>query len=173
MKRSAIITLIFHIILKDCNSSLAGNIANTPDECLTNSLESSLYCRGSRAINNIINNLSKTDKPIVIVRGLEIVPSNNTATTIKSDSDTNSNSDTDTGIGITENGADYSNDNTTNLLERFSRYLQTHELNIKFSDLMSSQDDESLLTRELEHSRMQINNDNSASSSGGDSGKCD
>ena len=179
MKRSAIIALIFHIILKDCNSSLPGNIANTSDECLTNSLETSLYCRGSRAINNIINNLSKTDKPIVIVRGLEIVPTNNTAATVKSDSDTNTNtnnnndSDTNTGIGIAGNGADYSNDNTTNLLERFSRYLQTHELNIKFSDLMASHDDESLLTRELEHSRMQINNDYSAGSSGDASGKCD
>ncbi|TMW51537.1 hypothetical protein DOY81_003396 [Sarcophaga bullata] len=170
MKRSAIIALIFHILLKDCYSSLPEDIANISDQCLTNSLETSLYCRGTRAINNIINNLSKTDKPIVIVRGLEIVPSNNTAaTTVKSDS--KSNTDTDTGIDNAGNEADYSNDTTTNLLERFSRYLQTHELNIKFSDLMSLHgNDESLLTRDLEHSRMQINNDDDSVSSIGSGG---
>lgn len=167
MKHKAIIALIFNILLKNCYSSLPEDIVTTSDECLTNSLETSLYCRGSRAINNIINNLDKTNKPIVIVRGLEIVPSNKSPTyTNKSDSDNDSDSKSDNGIGNAGNGTDSSYADTTNLLERFSRYLQTHELNIKFSDLMSSYESESQLTRDLELSRMQINDDDSANGSG-------
>ncbi|XP_037811247.1 uncharacterized protein LOC119603315 [Lucilia sericata] len=152
LKQSVFITLIFNLLINYCHTSLPEDIANLSDECLTNSLETSVYCRGSRAINNIINNLSKTDKPIVIVRGLEIVPSsnghinnnNNTA-----DSDINNKNKKSNAVG--------EGDTDDTFLGRFSRYLRTHELNIKFSDLMSSDESEHFLARDVEQNGMQMN----------------
>ncbi|XP_037943429.1 uncharacterized protein LOC119676264 [Teleopsis dalmanni] len=106
-------------------SGAVATLANSrhTEDCLTNSLEKSIYCRGSRAIKNVIQNLSKTDKPIVIFRGLEIVTSreyeNDTF-----EAHTNSSSDS--------------------FLERFSDYLRTHELNIRFADLLADESEHNL-----------------------------
>lgn len=156
LKQSALIIVIFHILIKSGFSALPEDIANTSAECLTNSLEISLYCRGSRAINNIINNLSKNDKPIVIIRGLEIVPSNkghhhftdnNSTDFIKNNNNISNKSDNGVGEG----------DKDDTFLGRFSHYLRTHELNIKFSDLMSSDESEQYLARDSDQSGMQMN----------------
>uniref|UniRef100_A0A1I8P6E1 Uncharacterized protein n=1 Tax=Stomoxys calcitrans TaxID=35570 RepID=A0A1I8P6E1_STOCA len=45
-------------------------------------------------------------------------------------------------------------------LGRFSRYLRTHELNIKFSDLMADESERNNLARDLEQSGMQMNHSN-------------
>ncbi|XP_018797136.1 PREDICTED: uncharacterized protein LOC108974019 [Bactrocera latifrons] len=87
--------------------------------CLTNSLNSdSIYCRGSRAFRNVIKNLNRRDKPLVLMRGLEIVPieqvSNGVAAEPALESD-------DTFLGYV------------------SDYLRSHELNIKFADLLADE----------------------------------
>lgn len=140
-KGVALLSSVFYILINKSHSSLAENVINTSDECLTNSLETSLYCRGSRAINNIINNLSKTDKPVVIVRGLEIVPShrpnNNTVNSKTSNSTEQNEVDDETSLA------------------RFAHYLRTHELNIKFSDLMSFDESERVVARDIEQPGIQ------------------
>ncbi|XP_011182634.2 uncharacterized protein LOC105212391 [Zeugodacus cucurbitae] len=104
------------------------NIENTPRpigtaqkaaDCLTNSLNSdSIYCRGSRAIRNVIKKLNRRDKPLVLLRGLEIVPiepvSNDTP-------------------------VDSAVENDDTFLGYVSEYLRSHELNIKFADLLADE----------------------------------
>lgn len=148
LKHSVFIVVLFYISIHYCNASLPEDIANTSADCLTNSLESSIYCRGSRAIRNIINNLSKTEKPIVIVRGFEIVPS--TSAHSSNENSTN-NPDNHDDIDVAN-----SDDTDDTFLGQFSRYLRTHELNIKFSDLMTDESERDL-ARDLEQSGMQIN----------------
>ncbi|XP_065358022.1 uncharacterized protein Osi5 [Calliphora vicina] len=155
LKQSALITIIFHVLLRYCNSSLPEDIGSVSDECLTNSLETSMYCRGSRAVNNIINNLSKTDKPIVIVRGLEIVPSTTNSHNNTANNNNNINKIHNNNINGVAGVGEGDTDDT--FLGRFSYYLRTHELNIKFSDLMSSDESERYLARDPEQSGMQMN----------------
>ncbi|KAM7359236.1 osiris 5 [Cochliomyia hominivorax] len=159
LKNSAFSIVIFHILVKYCEASLPEDIANTSTECLTNSLETSLYCRGTRVINNIINNLSKTDKPIVIVRGLEIVPTNgynpnDNHNNISTNHDNDKNNNNNNNNNNDNKGEEGVIDDT--FLGRFSQYLRTHELNIKFSDLMSTDESEGLLARDLEQNGMQM-----------------
>ncbi|XP_037884746.1 uncharacterized protein LOC119634578 [Glossina fuscipes] len=105
-----------------------GDKINRTAECSASSIEMSLYCRGMRAVRNIIYNLNKTNKPIVIVRGLEIVPSRS-STDATDDINTNY-----VNAGNVDNGV---NDKDDTLVGRFSAYLRTHELNIKFSELLA------------------------------------
>uniref|UniRef100_A0A034WU98 Uncharacterized protein n=1 Tax=Bactrocera dorsalis TaxID=27457 RepID=A0A034WU98_BACDO len=87
--------------------------------CLTNSLNSdSIYCRGSRAIRNVIKNLNRRDKPLVLMRGLEIVP-----------------------IEPVSNGlpAEPALESDDTFLGYISEYLRSHELNIKFADLLADE----------------------------------
>ncbi|XP_046805593.1 uncharacterized protein LOC111684407 [Lucilia cuprina] len=153
LKQSVFIALIFHVLINYCHASLPEDIAKLSDECLTNSLETSVYCRGSRAINNIINNLSKTDKPIVIVRGLEIVPSSNGHI----NNNNNNTADSDINIKNKQSNGVGEGDTDDTFLGRFSHYLRTHELNIKFSDLMSADESEHFLARDEEQNGMQMN----------------
>ncbi|XP_062124263.1 uncharacterized protein LOC133837497 [Drosophila sulfurigaster albostrigata] len=74
-----------------------------------------LLCRGERAMKNVLRNLSKSEKPLVIMRGLEIVPLNNESTASGNESE----SQTD-----------------ASLLDNLASYLRTHEVNLKLSDLL-------------------------------------
>ncbi|CAD6993246.1 unnamed protein product [Ceratitis capitata] len=88
-------------------------------DCLANSLDSdSIYCRGSRAIRNVIQNLNRRDKPLVLMRGLEIVPiaSENSVTSTES-----------------------TLDGDESFLGCVSEYLRSHELNINFADLLADE----------------------------------
>uniref|UniRef100_A0A1A9W5M2 Uncharacterized protein n=1 Tax=Glossina brevipalpis TaxID=37001 RepID=A0A1A9W5M2_9MUSC len=124
-------------VLMSCTQAISlENKINRTIECSTNSIEMSLYCRGMRAIRNIIYNLNKTNKPIVIVRGLEIVPSR------RSSDATNATSTNYVNV------ANNVNDKDDTLVERFSAYLRTHELNIKFSELLADETT-SYLARDL------------------------
>ncbi|XP_036324927.1 uncharacterized protein LOC118738114 [Rhagoletis pomonella] len=105
----------------------AANTASS--DCLTNSLDSdSIYCRGSRAIRNAINNLNRMDKPLVLMRGLEIVPSARVGEAAPAESALESD---DSFLGCV------------------SEYLRNHELNIKFSDLLADES-ENYLVRQAE-----------------------
>ncbi|XP_017967253.1 uncharacterized protein LOC108659042 [Drosophila navojoa] len=75
-----------------------------------------LLCRGERAMRNVLRNLSKSDKPLVIVRGLEIVPLPNE---VEAPPTADPNADAD-----------------ATLLDSLSTYLRTHELNLKLADLL-------------------------------------
>uniref|UniRef100_A0A1A9VIW4 Osiris 16 n=1 Tax=Glossina austeni TaxID=7395 RepID=A0A1A9VIW4_GLOAU len=108
---------------------------NRTAECSASSIEMSLYCRGMRAVRNIIYNLNKTNKPIVIVRGLEIVPSRRST-------------DATNDFVNAGNVDNVVNDKDDTLVGRFSAYLRTHELNIKFSELLADET-ESYLARDL------------------------
>lgn len=126
-------------------ASLPEDVANSSDDCLNNSLEASVLCRGSRAIRNALNNLSNSKEPVVIVRGLELVPS----------SLAQPNSSGDGNNSVNSNVTDNDSDDT--FLARVSRYLRTHELNIKFSDLMTDESEQhGYLARDLDQSGMQM-----------------
>ncbi|XP_020798663.1 uncharacterized protein LOC110176589 [Drosophila serrata] len=71
-----------------------------------------LYCRGERALRNVLRNLNRSDKPLVVVKGLEIVPLN---------------------ASMTEEEPDQS------LLDSLSFYLRTHEVNVKLADLLEDE----------------------------------
>ncbi|KAH8294760.1 hypothetical protein KR018_002606 [Drosophila ironensis] len=73
----------------------------------------SLYCRGERALQNVLRNLNRSDKPLVVVRGLEIVPLQNNS--------------------LVEEDQDHS------LLDSLSLYLRTHEINVKLADLLEDE----------------------------------
>lgn len=89
------------------------------EDCLTNSLNSdSIYCRGSRAIRNVIKNLNRRDKPLVLMRGLEIVPIEPVLNDIP---------------------AEPALENDDTFLGYVSEYLRSHELNIKFADLLADE----------------------------------
>lgn len=83
------------------------------DSCSQDS--GTLLCRGERAVRNVLRNLSKSDQPLVIMRGLELVPVPNneveTPPTAAADMD-------------------------ATLLDSVSAYLRTHELNLKLGDLL-------------------------------------
>ncbi|KAH8361807.1 hypothetical protein KR200_000833 [Drosophila serrata] len=71
-----------------------------------------LYCRGERALRNVLRNLNRSDKPLVVVKGLEIVPLN---------------------ASMTEEEPEQS------LLDSLSFYLRTHEVNVKLADLLEDE----------------------------------
>lgn len=75
-----------------------------------------LLCRGERAMRNVLRNLSKSEKPLVIMRGLEIVPLPNEVEAPPT--------------AATDADAD------ATLLDSLSTYLRTHELNLKLADLL-------------------------------------
>ncbi|XP_053946243.1 uncharacterized protein LOC128855397 [Anastrepha ludens] len=103
--------------------------AQSASDCFTNSLNSdSIYCRGSRAIRNVINNLNRRDKPLVLMRGLEIVPSTRESNVTPAEDPLESD---DSFLGC------------------ISEYLRSHELNIKFSDLLADES-EHFLARDAE-----------------------
>ncbi|XP_039948593.1 uncharacterized protein LOC120766912 [Bactrocera tryoni] len=88
--------------------------------CLTNSLISdSVYCRGSRAIRNVIKNLNRRDKPLVLMRGLEIVPIEP--------------------VSNSAPPAEPALESDDTFLGYVSEYLRSHELNIKFADLLADE----------------------------------
>ncbi|XP_061389632.1 uncharacterized protein LOC133324811, partial [Musca vetustissima] len=120
---------------------------NNADDCSNNSLETVLWCRGSKALQNALNNLSKTNKPVVIIRGLELVPSTN----ITSDDGNNQ-----VTANLTDNTVDNDGDTDDTFLGRFSRYLRTHELNIKFSDLLADVSERHYMARDLDQSGIQM-----------------
>ncbi|XP_017046706.1 uncharacterized protein LOC108091837 [Drosophila ficusphila] len=74
-----------------------------------------LYCRGERALRNVLRNLNRSDKPLVVVRGLEIVPLQNNS------------------VFEEEQEQDQS------LLDSLSFYLRTHEINVKLADLLEDE----------------------------------
>lgn len=101
------------------NTPLPLGAAHKAADCLIKSLKSdSIYCRGSRAIRNIIKNLNRRDKPLVLMRGLEIVPIESVPNDIPAESA-------------------LENDDT--FLGYISEYLRSHELNIKFADLLADE----------------------------------
>ncbi|KAH8242911.1 hypothetical protein KR032_003020 [Drosophila birchii] len=71
-----------------------------------------LYCRGERALRNVLRNLNRSDKPLVVVKGLEIVPLN---------------------ASMAEEEPEQS------LLDSLSFYLRTHEVNVKLADLLEDE----------------------------------
>ncbi|KAH8288325.1 hypothetical protein KR054_001157 [Drosophila jambulina] len=71
-----------------------------------------LYCRGERALRNVLRNLNRSEKPLVVVKGLEIVPLN--ASKVEEEP---------------EQG----------LLDSLSFYLRTHEVNVKLADLLEDE----------------------------------
>ncbi|KAH8343979.1 hypothetical protein KR084_003073 [Drosophila pseudotakahashii] len=74
-----------------------------------------LYCRGERALRNVLRNLNRSEKPLVVVRGLEIVPLQNNS------------------LIEEEQGPEQG------LLESLSLYLRTHEINVKLADLLEDE----------------------------------
>ncbi|XP_002038531.2 uncharacterized protein LOC6614077 [Drosophila sechellia] len=74
-----------------------------------------LYCRGERALRNVLRNLNRSDHPLVVVRGLEIVPLQNNSI------------------------ADKEPDQEQGLLDTLSFYLRTHEINVKLADLLEDE----------------------------------
>lgn len=74
-----------------------------------------LYCRGERALRNVLRNLNRSDKPLVVVRGLEIVPLQNNSI------------------------SDEEPDQEQGLLDSLSFYLRTHEINVKLADLLEDE----------------------------------
>ncbi|KAH8265381.1 hypothetical protein KR038_005412 [Drosophila bunnanda] len=71
-----------------------------------------LYCRGERALRNVLRNLNRSDKPLVVVKGLEIVPLN---------------------ASMAEEEPEQG------LLDSLSFYLRTHEVNVKLADLLEDE----------------------------------
>lgn len=145
-------------VLMSCTKATAiEDKINRTAECSASSIEMSLYCRGMRAVRNIIYNLNKTNKPIVIVRGLEIVPSRRSTDTAD---------DINTNYVNAGNVDNVVNDKDDTLVGRFSAYLRTHELNIKFSELLADET-ESFLARDLwQNDLTKLNASMSASASG-------
>ncbi|EDV48000.1 uncharacterized protein LOC6552954 [Drosophila erecta] len=74
-----------------------------------------LYCRGERALRNVLRNFNRSDKPLVVVRGLEIVPLPNNSI------------------------ADEQQDQDLGILDSLSFYLRTHEINVKLADLLEDE----------------------------------
>lgn len=74
-----------------------------------------LYCRGERALRNVLRNLNRSDKPLVVIRGLEIVPLQNNSI------------------------SDEEPDQEQGLLDSLSFYLRTHEINVKLADLLEDE----------------------------------
>lgn len=72
-----------------------------------------LYCRGERALRNVLRNLNRSDKPLVVVKGLEIVPLLNAS--------------------LAEEEPEQG------LLDSLSFYLRTHEVNVKLADLLEDE----------------------------------
>ncbi|XP_019895573.2 uncharacterized protein LOC101889963 [Musca domestica] len=162
LKKFVLFYLKIHLMILLCQASLPADTenSNNADDCLNNSLEAVIWCRGSRALKNALNNLSKTNKPVVIVRGLELVPSaaarqNQHLTNYTSDNDASNNNNQANGNLIDNTVDDGDTDDT--FLGRFSRYLGTHELNIKFSDLLADVSERrQYMARELDQSGMQM-----------------
>ncbi|XP_034127218.1 LOW QUALITY PROTEIN: uncharacterized protein LOC117583136 [Drosophila guanche] len=73
-----------------------------------------LFCRGERALRNVLRNLNRSDQPLVVVRGLEIVPLRNATSPGEEDS---------------EQG----------LLDSLAFYLRTHEVNVKLAYLLEDE----------------------------------
>ncbi|XP_034484430.1 uncharacterized protein LOC117789507 [Drosophila innubila] len=80
---------------------------------------STLLCRGERAMRNVLRNLSKSEKPLVIMRGLEIVPLRNETAGNELEAPPETGADTD-----------------ATLLDSLALYLRTHEVNLKLSELL-------------------------------------
>ncbi|KAM8705246.1 hypothetical protein ACLKA7_009671 [Drosophila subpalustris] len=78
-----------------------------------------LLCRGERAMRNVLRNLSKSEKPLVIMRGLEIVPLRNETPGNELEAPPETGAETD-----------------ATLLDSLALYLRTHEVNLKLSDLL-------------------------------------
>ncbi|XP_043655812.1 uncharacterized protein LOC122621867 [Drosophila teissieri] len=74
-----------------------------------------LYCRGERALRNVLRNFNRSDKPLVVVRGLEIVPLQNNSIAFEQQ------------------------DQEQSLLDSLSFYLRTHEINVKLADLLEDE----------------------------------
>lgn len=163
LKKFVLFYLKIHLMILLCQASLPADTenSNNADGCLNNSLEAVIWCRGSRALKNALNNLSKTNKPVVIVRGLELVPSaaarqNQHLTNYTSDNDASNNNINQANGNLTDNTVD-DGDTDDTFLGRFSRYLGTHELNIKFSDLLADVSERrQYMARELDQSGMQM-----------------
>ncbi|EDW24280.1 GL24057 [Drosophila persimilis] len=89
---------------------LLGIATARSENCDHDVIAPTLFCRGERALRNVLRNLNKSDKPLEVVRGLEIVPLQN-ATSVEEDS---------------EQG----------LLDSLAFYLRTHEVNVKLAYLL-------------------------------------
>ncbi|XP_039494661.1 uncharacterized protein LOC120453834 [Drosophila santomea] len=74
-----------------------------------------LYCRGERALRNVLRNFNRSDKPLVVIRGLEIVPLQNNSIAFEQQ------------------------DQEQSLLDSLSFYLRTHEINVKLADLLEDE----------------------------------
>ncbi|XP_017130948.1 uncharacterized protein LOC108148419 [Drosophila elegans] len=85
------------------------------ENCDQDAPGATLYCRGERALRNVLRNLNRSEKPLVVVRGLEIVPlQNNSLVEDEQDPD-------------------------QSLLDSLSFYLRTHEINVKLTDLLEDE----------------------------------
>lgn len=72
-----------------------------------------LYCRGERALRNVLRNLNRSEKPLEVIRGLEIVP--------------------------LQNHSLPEEEENRSLLDSMSLYLRTHEVNVKLADLLEDE----------------------------------
>ncbi|CAO1426529.1 unnamed protein product [Diamesa hyperborea] len=84
--------------------------------------ENPLACRGSNILNKVINHITKrSDDTLKLLPGLEIVQNEN-VNEVKSANDERASKENDT------------------VLVRIQRYLKTHDLKVKFSDLIGKAD---------------------------------
>lgn len=96
--------------------------ANGYDNVECENSENPLACRGSNILNKVINHITKrSDDTLKLLPGLEIVQNEN-VNEVKS-----------------ANGERASKENDT-VLVRIQRYLKTHDLKVKFSDLIGKAD---------------------------------
>lgn len=96
-------------------------IVNVNGEECENS-ENPLACRGSNILNKVINHITKrSDDTLKLLPGLEIVQNEN-INEVKSANDERASKDNDT------------------VLTRIQRYLNSHDLKVKFSDLIGKGD---------------------------------
>ncbi|XP_034659941.1 uncharacterized protein LOC117896042 [Drosophila subobscura] len=84
------------------------------ENCDQDQATATLLCRGERALRNVLRNLNKSDKPLVVVRGLEIVPLRS-ATSLEEE------------------------DSEQGLLDSLAFYLRTHEVNVKLAYLLEDE----------------------------------
>lgn len=104
---SAAIRCLLCLLCALCLAS--GQLENCSHEPAT------LLCRGERAMRNALRNLGKSDKPLVIMRGLEIVPLRNESRGKETPGESEA---------------------EPTLLDSLAGYLRTHEVNLRLADLL-------------------------------------
>ncbi|XP_055383000.1 uncharacterized protein LOC129613100 [Condylostylus longicornis] len=114
---------------------------NLINDCKNN--ESSVLCHGSRLIRSVVKSFRDNNTPLQIIPGLEIIyvepkPSHNIVkktTTF----DGRSNSIDDNNISNNNNNDDGVTDDNS-VFGKINKYLRSHELKVKFADLIEKND---------------------------------